>query len=174
MTRPRLRLPRGRFRAAVFYALAHREPEDPMEQPSRRALERGAEFLTRRRSRLSRLIQRKLEPPPASDDAAAGIPFTPMEIAPRLLNAAEVQRTLLRLYPPVLRDARVGGTVSVWLHIDAEGSVLEARVHRASGYDPLDRAALEVAGTMAFSPAYNRDRKVPVWVSVDVTFEVRE
>jgi hypothetical protein len=39
-----------------------------MEQPSRRALERGRTFLTRRRNRLSRLIQRKLEPPPPSGD----------------------------------------------------------------------------------------------------------
>lgn len=118
--------------------------------------------------------QRALEPPPASDDSGAGIPFTPMEIAPRLLNSAGVQRTLLRQYPPLLRDARVGGTVSVWLHIDAEGQVLETRVHRSSGYDPFDLAALAVARTMEFSPAYNRDRKVPVWVSVDITFEVRE
>lgn len=39
-----------------------------MEQPSRGALERGRGFLTRRRARLSRLIQRSLTPPPPSGD----------------------------------------------------------------------------------------------------------
>ena len=39
-----------------------------MEQPSREAQERGRAFLNRRRKRLSRLIQRSLEPPKPSGD----------------------------------------------------------------------------------------------------------
>lgn len=117
--------------------------------------------------------RRPLDPPPAGGAAEAGIPFTPMEVAPRLLNTVEVRRALERHYPPVLRDAGIGGTVSVWFHIDAAGRVVETRVHRSSGYDDLDRAALAVAGVMEFSPALNRDRRVPVWVSIDVLFEVR-
>ncbi len=39
-----------------------------MEQPPRGALERGQEFLGRRRRRLARLIQRPLEPPTGSGD----------------------------------------------------------------------------------------------------------
>lgn len=41
-----------------------------MEQPSREALERGRGFLMRRRTRLSRLIQRSLSPPRPSGDLA--------------------------------------------------------------------------------------------------------
>ncbi|HUG40449.1 MAG TPA: hypothetical protein VMM12_08185 [Longimicrobiales bacterium] len=37
-----------------------------MEQPSRETLQRGRAFLSRRRARLSRLIQRSLDPPPPS------------------------------------------------------------------------------------------------------------
>ena len=37
-----------------------------MQQPSRHTLERGRQFLARRRTRLSRLLQRDLEPPPPS------------------------------------------------------------------------------------------------------------
>jgi hypothetical protein len=38
-----------------------------MDQPSPEALERGREYLKRRRKRLARLIQRPLAPPPPSD-----------------------------------------------------------------------------------------------------------
>lgn len=117
--------------------------------------------------------QRPLDPPPPSGGEEEAIPSTPMTLAPRLLNATAVQRALQRHYPPILRDAGVGGTVSVWFHIDGDGRVVETRVDRSSGYDALDRAALVVAAEMAFSPAYNREKKVPVWVSLDITFEVR-
>ena len=36
----------------------------------------------------------------------------------------------------------------------------------------LDEAALKVANLYRFSPAINRDTKVPVWVSFPVTFQV--
>lgn len=42
-----------------------------MEQPSREALERGGAYLGRRRKRLARLIQRNLDPPPASGTLTA-------------------------------------------------------------------------------------------------------
>ena len=34
-------------------------------------------------------------------------------------------------------------------------------------------AAIKVAGIMKFTPALNRDKKVPVWVSLPITFQVR-
>jgi hypothetical protein len=39
-----------------------------MDQPSHEALERGREYLKRRRKRLARLLQRPLAPPPPSGD----------------------------------------------------------------------------------------------------------
>ena len=118
--------------------------------------------------------ERPLDPPPATSDAdRVGPIITPMEVAPRLLNGNEVQRALTRHYPPLLRDAGVGGVVSVWFHIDERGRVMETRIHRSSGYDDLDEAALLVAERMEFSPASNRDVRVPVWVSLEILFEVR-
>ena len=115
-----------------------------------------------------------LEPPPPGGDDAAGPPtFTPTDIAPRLLNARAVQSALRKHYPPVLRDASIGGAVSVWFHIDERGRVTETRIHRSSGYDLLDRAALTVADEMEFAPAVNRDRRVPVWVALEIRFEVQ-
>lgn len=111
-------------------------------------------------------------PPPAEAGNGPPIP-TPMDVAPRLLNARDVQSALRRHYPPMLRDASIGGVVSVWFHIDERGRVTETRIHRSSGYDVLDRAALTVADEMEFSPAMNRDRRIPVWVALQIVFEVQ-
>lgn len=117
--------------------------------------------------------ERPLAPPAPAEDGSPGVPFTPMEVAPRLLNGAEIQRALQRHYPPLLRDAGIGGTVAVWFHIDARGRVVETRLQRGSGYEALDAAALAVADEMSFAPAMNREKRVPVWVALDITFEVR-
>jgi protein TonB len=98
--------------------------------------------------------------------------FTPMTIRPRLTNQPEVERALVREYPPILRDAGIGGTVEVWLYINTEGTVENAKVNKGSGYSQMDDAALKVGQTMKFTPAFNRDLKVPVWVSIPVTFRI--
>ena len=108
-----------------------------------------------------------------STEVSADIPtFTPMTQRPELLNADEVTRVLVREYPALLRDAGVGGTVVVWIYLDTQGAVQNTKVNVTSGYDQLDVAALAVANTMRFTPAYNRDQKVPVWVQIPVTFRV--
>ena len=100
--------------------------------------------------------------------------FTPFTVAPSLRNNDEVVRALMRNYPPLLRDAGIGGTVVVWLFVDAEGTVVKTQVHTGSGYAAFDEAALQVGEAMRFRPAQNRDVKVPVWVSLPITFEVQQ
>jgi protein TonB len=117
---------------------------------------------------------RLLPPPPGSgdDDLSKGPTFVPTTVAPRLENSDEVARLLQRFYPPMLRDAGIGGTVSVWFFIDENGRVVRTQVNESSGYGDLDAAALEVADRLQFSPAWNRDKRVPVWVSLPIVFEV--
>jgi protein TonB len=98
--------------------------------------------------------------------------FTPHTVRPEISNRSEVQRALVSEYPAMLRDAQIGGTVVVWLFIDTEGRVENSKVQTTSGYPMLDAAALKVANTMRFTPAFNRDQKVPVWVSIPITFTV--
>lgn len=102
-----------------------------------------------------------------------GMPYTPHDVEPSLLNPAEIQRALLREYPPALRDAGIGGTIQLLVHIDAMGNVLEARVGGSSGMESLDAAALRVADALRFRPAQNRDLPVEVWIRLPVTFRVR-
>jgi periplasmic protein TonB len=118
-----------------------------------------------------------LPPPPTAsagaDDISRAPTFTPMTVRPELQNTREIQRALERNYPPLLRDAGIGGTPVVWFFIDENGRVLRTQLSRSSGYDALDAAAIQVANQMQFSPALNRDKRVQVWVEIPVVFTAR-
>tara|TARA_B100000809_G_scaffold63026_1_gene59731 strand:+ start:3671 stop:4258 length:588 start_codon:yes stop_codon:yes gene_type:complete len=116
-----------------------------------------------------------LPPPPEEQavDLSAAPTFTPFTVAPDIQNRAEVIRAMEREYPPLLRDAGIGGTVQVYFFIDEEGTVQQFQVNETSGHQALDDAALAVAGVYRFSAALNRDKRVPVWVSFGITFQVR-
>lgn len=116
-----------------------------------------------------------LPPPPeeAATDLSAAPTFTPFTVAPSIQNRNEVIRAMEREYPPLLRDAGIGGTVKVYFFIDENGQVQDTRIDQSSGHSALDDAAMNVAEVYRFSPALNRDKKVPVWVSFPITFQVR-
>lgn len=123
------------------------------------------------------------EPPPyptppetaarSLEDLRKAPTYTPFTARPDITNRWAVSRALEREYPPALRDAGIGGTTQVWLFIDGEGNVLEVQVNESSGRRALDLAAARVARLMEFTPAINKDRPVPVWISIPVTFTVR-
>jgi outer membrane biosynthesis protein TonB len=75
-----------------------------------------------------------LPPPPTasagSDDISRAPTFTPMTVRPELQNTREIQRALERNYPPLLRDAGIGGTPVVWFFIDENGRVLRTQLSR--------------------------------------------
>lgn len=108
-----------------------------------------------------------------AEDIAAAPRFTPYTVAPELKNRNAVARALERQYPPLLRDAGIGGSVLVWIFIDEQGDVLRTQVKESSGYEALDEAATRVAQIMEFSPALNRDQHVPVWVALPIQFQSR-
>jgi TonB family protein len=84
---------------------------------------------------------------------------------PALLNPDEVTGALARHYPQDLREAGIGGSVTLWLFVDPSGSVTRFQVYRSSGYDGVDRAAARVVGEMRFEPARNAGEPVGVWVA---------
>lgn len=106
----------------------------------------------------------------AGSETPTGPRFIPYDTAPRLRNSADVRVRLNELYPPLLREAGVGGTVNTWLFISESGTVERAQVNQSSGSDELDAAALELATEMVFTPAENRGEPVSVWVSIPITF----
>jgi len=108
-----------------------------------------------------------------SGDISAAPQFTPFETAPTLQNRGDVERLLRSEYPAMLRDAGIGGSADVWFFINETGAVQEIQLKKSSGYDALDAAALKVAKQMRFSAAKNRDKPVPVWVSLEIEFTSR-
>ena len=108
-----------------------------------------------------------------TNDLMAAPFVTPMDVAPKLINREEVATAISRNYPPLLRDANIGGKTNMWFYIDENGKVLRTKVNTTSGYDALDTAAGKVAQIMRFTPAMTQDKKIPVWVQIDVVFQVR-
>jgi TonB family protein len=98
--------------------------------------------------------------------------FTPYTRRPEVQNRQRVADALQQEYPPLLRKAGIGGTAQVWLFVDPEGTVRKVQINESSGRLELDQAALRVASVMEFSPAYNKDQPVPVWISIPITFTV--
>src|SRR5690606_36437190 len=97
-------------------------------------------------------------------------PLAPMTKAPELTNREEVARALVAYYPPLVRDAGIGGTATVNMFIDTEGTVQRVMLGRSSGYPSRDEAALAVAGRMKWTPALLHDGTVAVWVEIPIEF----
>lgn len=107
---------------------------------------------------------------PAELDISAEPVFTPFTVKPDYVNGSEIMQALEREYPPLLRDAGIGGTVIVWFFIDETGVVANQQIQESSGHQALDDAALRVAPVFRFTPALNRDQAVPAWVQFPITF----
>lgn len=113
-------------------------------------------------------------PPDQMEDPALEAPhWTPVDVLPYIRNRDEVTRALAREYPPLFRDAGIGGTTRLWFYVDETGKVIRTQVHTPSAHRPLDEAALRIAHLYEFAPALHRDKPVAVWVSLDVTFRPR-
>ncbi len=113
----------------------------------------------------------------------ADAPMTPPEIVvepspeilPVLQNNAVMARALKTVYPEHLREDGVGGTVGLWIYVDETGKVGEASVRESSGYEELDEAALQLVGSMEFSPAQDSNGTArAVWISQPIQFATEE
>jgi TonB family protein len=153
------------------------EPPQPIARPARPVIAAVdmAEDVTIEPNRWRDYPVDALPPPPdqLTTEVPPERPFFPYDVAPRVQNVEDVLRSLKREYPNTLRQAGIGGTVSVLFYIDGEGRVQDTRIAHSSGHAALDEAALAVSAIYRFSPALNRDRAVPVWVSIPIIFEVR-
>jgi TonB family protein len=117
-----------------------------------------------------------LPPPPTGSgvNIADQPTFTPYEVRPTLRNTPQFTQALERRYPPMLKDAGIGGQTVLWVYINEQGQVQNTRVVTSSGYEQLDQVAETVMREVAqFTPARNRDQAVPVWIQLPVTFQTR-
>lgn len=151
------------------------EPPAPIQPPALPMISAEApEQVTIPSTRFEHNPPELLPPPPNVIEEPGGFePLAPNMVAPRLRNPDEVERTLRRNYPPILRDAGIGGTVNVHIWLDENGEIVRSRIGQSSGHPSLDEAALRVVEIMRFAPALNRDRAVRVIVNLPIEFKAR-
>ena len=99
--------------------------------------------------------------------------FTPFTKRPEVRNREVLQDLLRRNYPPLLRDAGVGGTVFAWALIDETGNVIKTKLKESSGHDALDQAGLKVVEAMKWVPAEHNGTPVNVWIQLPVVFKTQ-
>jgi TonB family protein len=82
-----------------------------------------------------------------------------------LRSACEVTRVLSRNYPPLLRDADVGGRVVLAVTVGADGVVRSSRIATPDPHDEFNVVAMRVAERMRFNPvtgAGEQELTVPI------------
>jgi TonB family protein len=90
--------------------------------------------------------------------------------APVPRNVEAIGERMAQLYPPWLREAGQGGTVTLRLHVDATGAVADARVTRSTN-PQLDPPSLHVARELLFTPARVGGQPVAVWTEVPLEWQ---
>jgi protein TonB len=113
-----------------------------------------------------------LPPPPAGADPEATPSYIARDVEPRLKNGRDIRRLLERLYPPMLKEAGIGGRVLLWVFVDEQGKAVRSQINTSSGYPALDNTAAQIVEQMEFSPAMNRDKPVGVWIAQPIDFSV--
>lgn len=69
-------------------------------------------------------------------------------------------------YPAASLAAKHEGTVALGFLVDATGAVLEAKINRSSGHEPLDIAARDAIKLCKFKPAQKDGQAVQGWANV--------
>jgi periplasmic protein TonB len=110
------------------------------------------------------------EPPPPPE---SNVIFVAYDEAPEPLGGYEaIQRNVV--YPDIAREAGIEGTVIVQALIWKDGSVREVKILKGIPKTGLNEAAMEAIQKTTFKPAYQRDKAVPVRISIPVKFRLSD
>ncbi len=114
-------------------------------------------------------VEEELEPvPEISPGPVNSIPFVAYDKKPELIGGLTVS------YPNWARKIEIDGKVFVRALVNINGMVTEARVFKSSGYDILDKAAIQAVTKSHWQPAKQRGEPVSVWVVVPVKFALHK
>jgi protein TonB len=76
------------------------------------------------------------------------------------------------VYPEMVREAGIDGTVTVQVLVGKDGKVKQAQA--VDGPDPLRASGVASARTAIFKPALQGTSPVEVWVMVPITFQLNK
>lgn len=104
-------------------------------------------------------------------DGPAGTADGVYEYAPpKEVNTDEVLRLMERTLAEAWSPGTPGGTIRLWLNVDAEGTVRSAEVAESSGDSQLDAAMLGVVRRLRYEPARRHGKpveaRIPYTVSI--------
>ncbi len=97
--------------------------------------------------------------------------FVPYDNPPTPVGGFRAIQKALR-YPEDARKAGIQGRVIVQVLISEKGRVEDARVIKSSGHTACDRAAVNAIKSVAWNPATQKGKPMPVWVAVPVMFKL--
>ena len=103
-------------------------------------------------------------PPPPSE--GPNVKFIPYDKPPK------PKISIKPIYPEIAQEAGIEGTVYIQFFINKKGIVTEAWVQKGIPNTGLNEAALEAVKKSKWKPAQQRDKKVGVWQTVPVKFEL--
>ena len=103
-------------------------------------------------------------PPPPSE--GPNVKFIPYDKSPK------PKIPIRPVYPEIAQEAGIEGTVYIQFFIDKKGNVTEAWVQKGIPNTGLNEAALVAVKKSKWKPAQQRDKKVGVWQTVPVKFEL--
>lgn len=96
-----------------------------------------------------------------------------VEEQPRPTNIADLRRQLERNYPPLLRDARVTGTVQVRMRVMEDGTVDANSIQvTSSSHEQFNDPTIRSVQRLRFRPAKVNGRPVKVWVELPIQWTV--
>lgn len=132
------------------------------------------------------MLERKEAPaaPPSASTAPAGPSLPgPVALAPAVKEAPHVSQPgfsaayLNNPKPPYPISARrngEAGTSFLKVLVTREGQAGKVELDRSSGFDALDRSALETVKRWRFTPATRGDERVEAWVRVPIEFHLED
>jgi TonB family protein len=96
-----------------------------------------------------------------------------VEEQPRPTNIADLRRQLERNYPPLLRDARVTGTVQVRFRVMEDGTIDANSISISSStHEQFNDPTIRSVQRLRFRPAKVNGRPVKVWVELPIQWQV--
>jgi len=111
------------------------------------------------------------EPPPPPPEEEEEIPeFVAYDKAPEPVKRVPPK------YPELARKAGIEGVVYLKFAIDEEGNVIHSKIKvlkNTTGNSGCDEAAIEAVKKWKFTPAYQRDKPVKVWISMPFKFSLK-
>tara|TARA_B100001123_G_C15247293_1_gene1001416 strand:+ start:855 stop:1466 length:612 start_codon:yes stop_codon:yes gene_type:complete len=102
-----------------------------------------------------------------SASTGPNIKFIPFDTAPK------PRIPIKPIYPEIAKEAGIEGVVYIQFFIDIKGNVTEAYVQKGVPNTGLDEAALSAVKKSKWKPARQREKKVGVWQTVPVRFELK-